>query len=338
MRQAGRYLPEYRALRERMSLLEIVHHPEVCAEVTLQPVRRLGVDAAILFSDISILFEGLGLPFELKENRGPVVPEPVRSAENAERLDPSGVVERLPFVFETVRLLRAELDVPLIGFAGAPYTLASYLIEGGPSRTFAQTKRLMHGDAGLWHALMERLSAAAAHLLRAQVEAGAQALQLFDSWVGSLSPADYDEFVAPHMRRLFEAIAPLGVPTIYFGVETAGLLDRMAATGPSVVGVDWRIELDEAWRRVGYDRAIQGNLDPALLRAPWPVIERRARAILAAAGGRSGHIFNLGHGVPPDADPSAVQRLVALVHETAAEGATAVEPGVSVHGEAARDA
>lgn len=318
MRQAGRYLPEYRAVRARLSLLDIVRRPDVCSEVTLQPVRRLGVDAAILFSDISVLFEGLGVAFELQENVGPVVPDPVRTAAHVDRLDPSQVVQRLPFVLETIRLLRSNLDVPLIGFAGAPFTLASYLVEGGPSRTFAETKRLMHADPGLWTALMERLTEAVGALVRAQVEAGAQAVQLFDSWVGALAPADFDEFVAPHLRRLIGGLRDLQVPVIYFGVDTGGLLERMAALGPSVIGVDWRVELGEAWRRIGPGLAIQGNLDPAVLRGPWPLVERRAREVLAAAAGRPGHIFNLGHGVLPDTDPDVLKRLVDWVHEQTA--------------------
>ena len=318
MRQAGRYMPEYRAVRARFSLLDIVRRPDLCVEVTLQPVRRLGVDAAILFSDISVLFEGLGVPFELQEGVGPVVPQPVRTGEAVERLDPGGVVERLPFVMESIRLLRRELRVPLIGFAGAPFTLASYLVEGGPSRTFAETKRLMHGDAGLWHALMERLTSAVESFARAQVEAGAQAIQLFDSWVGALAPADFDERVAPHLRRLVAALRQTGVPVIYFGVDTGGLLERIAALEPTVVGLDWRVDLGEAWRRVGYDRAVQGNLDPSVLRAPWPLVERRARQVLDAAAGRPGHVFNLGHGVLPDTDPAVLARLVEWVHEQTA--------------------
>ncbi|MBE3599361.1 MAG: uroporphyrinogen decarboxylase [Limnochordaceae bacterium] len=315
MRQAGRYLPEYRAVRARLSLLDIVHRPDVCAEVTLQPVRRLGVDAAILFSDISVLFEGLGVGFRLEERRGPVVDEPVRSAAQIEALRPEEVAERLPFVGETIRLLVRELDVPLIGFAGGPFTLASYLIEGAPSRTFVETKRLMHADPGLWSALMDRLEQAVASLLEAQVRAGASAVQIFDSWVGALSPADFDERVAPSLRRLVGRVKALGVPVVYFGVETAGLLDRLAGLGADVIGVDWRVELAEAWRRVDPARhGIQGNLDPALLRAPWPLVEARARAVVEAAAGRPGHIFNLGHGVPPDADPSHLERLVERVH------------------------
>ena len=323
MRQAGRYLPEYRAIRSRLSLLDIVRRPDVCAEVTLQPVRRLGVDAAILFSDISVLFEGLGIAFELQENVGPVVPDPVRTAAHVDRLEPSGVVDRLPFVFETIRLLQPSLPVPLIGFAGAPFTLASYLVEGGPSRSFTETKRLMHADPALWEALMERLTTAVQTFVRAQVEAGAQAVQLFDSWVGALAPADFDEFVAPHLRRLFAGLRDLDVPLIYFGVDTGGLLERMAGLGPSVVGVDWRVELGEAWRRIGDRFAVQGNLDPAVLRAPWPLVERRARAVLAGAAGRPGHIFNLGHGVLPDTDPDVLKRLVDWVHERTSEPAGA---------------
>lgn len=316
MRQAGRYLPEYRAVRERMALLDIVHRPDVCAEVTLQPVHRLGVDAAILFSDITVLFEALGVEFELQDGRGPVVAHPIRDGVAVERLDIEHAGERLPFVLETIRLVtRAQARVPLIGFAGGPFTLASYLVDGAPTRTFAGTKRLMHRDASLWAELMGRLVHAAGAFLEAQVQAGAGAIQVFDSWVGELSPEDFDEFVAPFVRALFERVGRLGVPTIYFGVGTAGLLGRMSAVGAHVIGVDWRIRLDEAWDRIGHAVAIQGNLDPAVLRGPWELVRRRADGILRAAGGRVGHIFNLGHGVLPDTEPDMVRRLVDHVHD-----------------------
>ena len=333
MRQAGRYLPQYRALRERWGFAEMLHRPELCVEATLQPVRLLGVDAAILFSDISVIFEGLGVACLLQEGVGPVVPEPVRTAAAVERLDPSGVPERLSFVLESIRLARAELRVPLIGFVGAPFTLASYLVEGGPSRTFAATKRLMHGDPGVWRALMERLAAAVEAFGRAQVAAGAQALQLFDSWVGALAPADFEELVAPYLRPLVASLRATGVPVIYFGVDTAGLLERIAALSPSVVGVDWRVDLAEAWRRLGDGVAVQGNLDPSVLQAPWPMVERRARQVLAAAAGRPGHVFNLGHGVLPETDPAVVRRLVEWVHEQTA-GSEAPGAGLPAGGAA----
>ena len=315
MRQAGRYLPAYRQLRRRLPLLEILRRPQLCAEITVQPVNLLGVDAAILFSDISVAFLGMGVRFELRENAGPVIERPVRTAADVEALRPMATADELALVGEAVRLAVAALDVPLIGFAGGPFTLASYLVEGGPSRRYMETKRLMYGDRGLWNALMERLTEASAVLLEEQVRCGAHAVQVFDSWVGALSPADFDEFVAPHVGRLLERLRRLGVPTIYFGVETAGLLERISELGPSVVGVDWRVELDVAWQRVGFDRAIQGNLDPATLLSPREVLARRTLDLLRRAGGRPGHIFNLGHGVPPEADPESVRFLVDLVHE-----------------------
>lgn len=263
MRQAGRYLPQYRAVRRRLGLFDIIRRPDMCAEVTCQPVDILGVDAAILFSDISVAFAGLGVEFELHEQVGPVVPRPVRTAADVEGLKPLVPEQDVPHVAEAVRLAVSRLPVPLIGSAGGPFTLASYLIEGGPSRRFLATKRFMMRDSGLWRALMERLTDACVGLLEAQVRAGALAVQVFDSWVGALSPADFDEFIAPYVRRLFEQLRPLQVPAIYFGVETAGLLERMRATGASVLGVDWRTDLAAARKRVGNGVGQQGNLDPA---------------------------------------------------------------------------
>jgi len=322
MRQAGRSLPEYRAVRERASLIEITRQPELCAEVTLQPVRRLGVDAAILFSDIMAPLIAIGVDVELAEGVGPVIAEPVRHRRDLERLrelEPAGDV---PHVLETIRLLREELapmNVALIGFAGAPFTLASYLIEGRPSRDFTLTKQLMYSEPVLWNELMERLTRIVVPYIQGQIVAGAQAIQMFDSWVGCLSPRDYARYVQPHMRAIFEALAPpetLAMPLIHFGTGTATLLELMAEAGGDVIGLDWRVPLDEGWRRVGgADRvAIQGNLDPAVLTAPWDVVRREAEDVLRRAGGHPGHIFNLGHGVLPSTPPETLERLVEFVH------------------------
>lgn len=318
MRQAGRSLPQYRALREKHAMLDLCRTPELAAEVTLQPVTALGVDAAILFSDIVITLQGMGVALDIEPGIGPVIDAPIRSAGDLDTLHPLVPEEHTPFVSETIRLVTAETDVPVIGFAGAPFTLASYLIEGGPSRTHALTKSLMLGAPDLWGALMERLADAAIAYLRAQIEAGAAAIQLFDSWAGALSPGDYERSVMPATARIFESLADLGVPRIHFGVTTGELLTLMAKAGADVVGVDWRTPLDEARARIGSDYAVQGNLDPATVFAPWPVIEERVRDVLRRGGGR-GHIFNLGHGVLPDTDPAVLARIVDLVHEAGSE-------------------
>jgi uroporphyrinogen decarboxylase len=323
MRQAGRALPEYRAARGNGSILAAIGDAALSAELTLQPVRRYGVDAAIVFSDIVVPLHAIGFGVEVEQGRGPVVAEPFRSEADLDRLRPFEPDADAPYVGETVRLVSRELSgsgVALIGFAGAPFTVASYLVEGGPSRTFARVKALMHGETGLWERLSERLVAMAVASLRAQVAAGAQAVQLFDSWAGSLSPGEYARFALPATRRVFAGIADLGVPAILFGVGTGELLATMATAGSDVVGVDWRVPLDEARRRVGPDRAVQGNLDPALCLAPWPVVEDATRAVLAEAadGTGSGHVFNLGHGVLPETDPGVLAAVVDLVHaETA---------------------
>lgn len=319
MRQAGRYQPEYRKLRGRYSLLEICQLPELCAEVTLLPVRQLGVDAAIIFADIMLPLGPMGIKFQIQEGLGPVVETPIRRPQDVERLRPLEPEEDLPSVLEAIRLLREELQVPLIGFAGAPFTLASYLIEGGPSRNFLQTKAFMYREPALWGRLLERLTAAVAHFLKSQAQAGAQVLQVFDSWVGCLGPADYRAYVLPHLRRLFTGLRDLGVPLIHFGVGTGGLLELMQEAGGDVLGIDWRVRLDRAWQRLGYRTAIQGNLDPTALLGPWELVEQRALEILAQAGGRPGHIFNLGHGVLPQTAPERVRRLVELVHERSPE-------------------
>jgi uroporphyrinogen decarboxylase len=323
MRQAGRSLPEYRTLRGEGSILDAIRRPELAAEITLQPVRRHGVDAAVLYSDIVVPVFAIGFGVDVAPGTGPVVADPFRRAADLERLRPLEPEEDTPYVLETVRLLAKELTVPLIGFAGAPFTVASYLIEGRPSRTYGLTKALMLGDERLWHALMERLAELAVASLRSQVASGAQAVQVFDSWAGALSPADYARFVLPHTRRVFEGVADLDVPTIHFGVDTGELLGLMAAAGPSAVGVDWRTPLDAARVRIEaavHDRAVavQGNLDPAACLAPWPVVETKVREVLDANGGRPGHVFNLGHGVLPETDPGILTQVVALVHEATA--------------------
>jgi len=324
MRQAGRVLPEYRAVRERYDLLAITHQPELCAEVTLQPVKRLGVDAAILFADIMTPLIGIGLDVRIVENIGPVLADPICAEADLARLRPLEVEQDVPFVLETIRLLRQELPpgIPLIGFAGGPFTLASYLIEGGASRTFEQTKRLMYCQPLLWHALMERLAGIVSTYAQAQIDAGAQVLQLFDSWVGCLSPDDYCRYVQPHTSRIFEPVH--GVPTIHFRTDTSALLECMAEAGGDVIGLDWRVPLDHGWPRVGAQRAIQGNLDPAILLGPWPIVAEAAQRVLERAGSRPGHIFNLGHGLLPDTPLDNIARLVELVHDHAGPSPAAV--------------
>ena len=327
MRQAGRALPEYRAARGSGSILSAIGDASLSAELTLQPVRRYGVDAAIVFSDIVVPLHAIGFGVDVEQGRGPVVAEAFRDKADLARLRPFEPAVDAPYVAETVGLVRRELagsGVAVIGFAGAPFTVASYAVEGGPSRTFAKVKALMHGDPDLWQQLTERLADMAVASLRAQIEAGAQAVQLFDSWAGSLAPAEYDRFALPATRAVLAGIADLGVPTILFGVGTGELLALMGSAGSDVVGVDWRVPLDEARRRVGAGRALQGNLDPALCLAPWPVVAEASRAVLARSrrrhgtGTGTGHIFNLGHGVLPESDPGILAAVAELVHaETA---------------------
>jgi len=314
MRQAGRSLPEYHEVRGSGSILGAIRVPDLAAEITLQPVRRYGVDAAILYSDIVVPVAALGFGVDVAPGIGPVVDQPFRSTSDLRRLRPLEPELDTPYVLETVRILAGELSVPLIGFAGAPFTVASYLIEGRPSRTYAATKALMHTDPSLWHALMGRLADLAVASLRSQVEAGAAAVQLFDSWAGALSRPDYEEFVRPHSARVFAGVADLGVPRIHFGVVTGELLGSMAAAGADVVGVDWRVTLDDARARVGPGIALQGNLDPALCLAPWPAVQAGVRDVLARNGGHPGHVFNLGHGVLPETNPAILERVVDLVH------------------------
>jgi len=323
MRQAGRSLPEYRAARGTGSVLEAIADPELAAELTLQPVRRYGVDAAILFSDIVVPVHAIGFGVAVEGGRGPVVAHPFASAADLRRLRPFTPEEDAPYVGAAGRLVAAELGdrVPLIGFAGAPFTVASYLVEGGPSRTFAKVKTLMHADPALFGELVERLADMAAAFLAVQVGAGASVVQLFDSWAGCLSPDEYERSVLPATRRVLDAAHELGVPTILFGVGTGELLESMAVSGAEVVGVDWRVPLDRARQRIGPDCAVQGNLDPAICLAPWEVVAAATRDVLRRAGPDPGHVFNLGHGVLPDTDPGILSAVVDLVH---AEGRAGV--------------
>lgn len=320
MRQAGRVLPEYRALREVWSLMEICRQPELCAEVTLQPLRRMELDAAVMFADIMLPLIGIGVDLELVDNVGPVVRAPIRSVEGLAVLRPLEPEADVPFVLETARIVKRELGPAraVIGFAGAPFTLAAYLVEGRPSREFVHTKTMMYRQPALWHALMDRLTGIMITYLQAKAGAGVDALQLFDSWVGALSPEDYVAYVQPYTRRIFAALRPTGLPFIHFGTNTASLLDLMKDDGGTVIGVDWRIPLDVAWERIGPDRGIQGNLDPAVLLGPGELVEERAAAVLGRAAGRPGHIFNLGHGVLPETPLDNLIRLAEFVRESSA--------------------
>ncbi len=315
MRQAGRSLPEYRARRGGGSILDAIATPDLATEITLQPVRRYGVDAAILYSDIVVPVHAIGFGVEVVPGTGPVVAEPFASKADLDRLRPLEPDIDTPYVIEAVRNLVAELgDTPLIGFAGAPFTVASYLIEGRPSRTYAKTKALMLGQPDLWAALLDRLADLAIASLRSQVQAGAGAVQVFDSWAGALAAADYEASVLPASAKVFAAVADLNVPRIHFGVGTGELLTLMRDAGADVVGVDWRVPLGEARRRLGGQTPLQGNLDPAVLGAPWEVVAERTRQVLRDNGGHPGHIFNLGHGVTPDVDPGVLERITDLVH------------------------
>jgi uroporphyrinogen decarboxylase len=314
MRQAGRSLPEYRAIRGDGSILDAIKKPDLSTEITLQPVRRYGVDAAILYSDIVVPVHAIGFGVDIQPGVGPVAERPFTSADDLDRLRPLDPAEDTPYVIETVKQLVAELDVPLIGFAGAPFTVASYLIEGGPSRTYHKTKALMAGDPALWALLMERLTDIALASLRSQIGAGASAVQIFDSWAGALSPSQYQRYVLPWAEHLFTELEVFGVPRIHFGVTTGELLPLMSDAGADVVGVDWRVPLNEARRRIGDHKALQGNLDPGILGAPWPAVEAEVLDVLRRNAGHPGHIFNLGHGVTPDVDPAVLERVVETVH------------------------
>jgi uroporphyrinogen decarboxylase len=315
MRQAGRYLAEYREIRKKHGLLEICRTPELAVEVTLQPVRRFGFDAAILFSDLLVPLEPLGVPFSFAQGEGPRIEAPLSSRSDVERLREVEPKESLAFTLEAIGILRRELDVPLIGFAGAPFTLASYAIEGGPSKSFEKTKALMYEDPDTWHLLLSKLASVVRAYLTAQIEAGVSAVQLFDSWVGALAPEDYRNLVLPHSRAILEPLSKLGVPRIHFGTGSAGLLRDMREAGGDVIGVDWRIDLDRAWDEVGGEVAVQGNLDPLALLAPREVLLDRVDVVLRQAAGRSGHVFNLGHGILPGTPVENVQLLVEHVHQ-----------------------
>ncbi|MFF4123725.1 uroporphyrinogen decarboxylase [Microbispora rosea] len=318
MRQAGRSLPEYRRVRAGVEMLTACATPDLVVEITMQPVRRYGTDAAIFFSDIVVPLKAIGVDLDIKPGVGPVVATPIRDKAGMEVLRPLEP-DDVPYVTEAVGALTGELGgTPLIGFAGGPFTLASYLIEGGPSKNHDRTKAMMYGEPELWHELMERLGAITLAFLRVQVAAGASAVQLFDSWVGAVAPQDYRTYVLPHTSKIFAGLADLGVPRIHFGVGTGELLGLMGEAGADVVGVDWRVPLDEAALRVGAGKALQGNLDPAILLAPWEVVERRAREVLERGRVAEGHVFNLGHGVLPSTDPDQLARLTDFVHESSA--------------------
>jgi uroporphyrinogen decarboxylase len=324
MRQAGRSFPAYRSLRERYGILELAKTPDLCAEVTLMPIRELGVDAAVLFADIMLPLEPMGVDLRIEPEVGPIIDRPIRSAADVEALrpfDPTG----MSFTLDAIRLVRRELDgrAGVIGFSGAPFTLACYLIEGRPSRDYAIAKAFMYREPAAWHDLMDRLSTMVVAYLRAQVEAGADVVQLFDTWVGGLGPADYVAFVQPHVRRIFAGLD--AVPSIHFGTGTAALLELIADAGGDVIGIDHRMSLAEAWRRVGPDRGVQGNLDAARLLAGWEATEAGARAVLDEANGRAGHVFNLGHGVLPGTDPGLLRRLVDFVHEQTSRAGVVAE-------------
>jgi len=320
MRQAGRYMAEYRAVREKHTLLEICKTPELAVEVTLQPVKAFAVDAAILFADILLPLAPMGASFEFAAGEGPVIHEPVRDRQGIDRLAPFDPEEGLPHVLAAIRLLRRELDgkTPLIGFAGAPFTLASYLVEGGKSSQFSRVKRLMYGEPDQFHALMGKLAEVTKRYLLAQVRAGAQAVQLFDSWVGCLGPTDYREFVLPHVKHVLSALESAGVPVIHFGTDTGSLLELQREAGGTVIGVDFRTPLADARKRLGPGVALQGNLDPILLFAPREILGRRVDEVLASAGSVPGHVFNLGHGILPETPPDAVRFVADRVHERTA--------------------
>ncbi|HET7768056.1 MAG TPA: uroporphyrinogen decarboxylase [Chloroflexota bacterium] len=316
MRQAGRCLPDYRALRKQHDILTLAKTPELSTQVTLMPVERFGVDGAVMFADIMLPLEAMGSPFSIEPDVGPIVHNPIRSAADVEKLRVVDGEEATPYVMETIRLLTKELPgkAALVGFSGAPFTLACYMIEGRPSRDYSKAKGMMFSDERAWHALMEKVTEQVIRYLQAQVRAGIQIAQLFDSWMGILSPADYARYSWPYSKRVFAALEGMGVPRIHFGTSNASLLERVASAGPDIVSVDWRVSLEQAWLRIGHDKGIQGNLDPVLLLSPWERIEEGVHDVLRRAGGRSGHIFNLGHGVLPETNPDILRRVVEVVH------------------------
>ncbi len=318
MRQAGRCLAEYRELRKQYDILTMAKTPELCTMVTLMPVHTFGVDAAVLYADIMLPLEGMGVSLEIQPDLGPVIHNPIRTMKDVEALRVIDAEESVPYVMEAIRMVRRELEgkQAVIGFSGAPYTLACYMIEGRPSRDYALAKSLMYGQPGVWDALMNKLTTVVSDYLVAQVHAGADVVQLFDSWVGALSPSVYRRFVLPYTQRIFQAVKATGTPSIHFGTGTAALLELMTEAGGDVISIDWRVDLDEAWPRIGYDHGIQGNLDPTLMLTPWSVIEDGMHDVLRRTGNRPGHIFNLGHGVLAPTDPDLLRRLVDAVHET----------------------
>ena len=317
MRQAGRCLADYRDLRKKYDILTMAKTPELCTQVTLMPVQKLGVDAAVLYADIMLPLEPMGISLEIEPDLGPIIHNPVRTMQDVDALRVIRSEESVSFVMEAVRMVRRELEgkQAVIGFSGAPFTLACYMIEGRPSRDYSIAKSLMYGQSEVWHALMTKLADVVSDYLLAQIRAGADVVQLFDSWVGALSPSVYRRFVLPYTQRIFRAVKQTGTPAIHFGTGAAALLPLMAEAGGDVISVDWRVDLDEAWARIGYNRSIQGNLDPTLLLTSWPVVETGMHDVLRRAAGRAGHIFNLGHGVPASTDTDLLRRLVDAVHE-----------------------
>ena len=320
MRQAGRCLADYRELREKYDILTMTRTPDLCTQVTLMPVNLMGVDAAVMYADIMLPLFGMGVPFSIDPGIGPIIHEPVRDQTAVRALRIVEPEEGTPDLFQAIGMVKHELAgrAAVVGFAGAPYTLASYMIEGKPSKDRAMAKRMMYGQPALWAELMETLTEVTIRYLNAQIAAGAQVIQLFDSWIGDLGPAAYDTHVLPYSRRIFAAVRETGVPTIHFGTGVGGMLEQIASAGSDLVCVDWRVGLDDAWRRIGEDKGIQGNLDPTVVLAPWEAVEAEADRVLAEAAGRPGHVFNLGHGVLPDTDPAVLTRLVEHVHEKTA--------------------
>lgn len=320
MRQAGRCLAQYRELRKQYDILTMAKTPDLCAQVTLMPVHEFGVDAAVLYADIMLPLEGMGVSLEIQPDLGPIIHHPIRTMKDVEALRVVDAEEGTPFVLDAIRLVKRELagKQAAIGFSGAPFTLACYLIEGRPSRDYATAKSLMYAQPEVWDALMQKLTEVVSRYLVAQIEAGVDVVQVFDSWIGAVSPSVYRRFVQPYTQSIFEAVKQTGTPSIHFGTGTGALLELLAETGGDVQSVDWRVDLDDAWERIGFERGIQGNLDPTLMLTPWPVIEAGMRDVLARAAGRPGHIFNLGHGVLAQTDPALLRRLVEAVHEETA--------------------